>query len=76
MVRERIYPWGFQYINIKLNRDFSSCTASTELKSTREDKQFFFYGIPDSKLIPVVDYRLISQRCKIMRGNIFASTST
>lgn len=75
LVRERIYPWGRQYINIKISGDFRSCTASTQLKSTREDKKFFFFGIPNGKLIPVVDYRLTSQRCTIMHGNIFASTS-
>ena len=73
LIRERIYPWGRQFINIRISRDRGSCTASTNLRSSRDDRQFFFYGIPNGKIIPVIDYRQISQRCTIMRGNIFTS---
>ena len=74
LIRERIYPWGRQYITIAISDDRSSCSASTNLKSSRPDKKFFLYQWADNKPIEVLDYRMSSQRCTIMRGNIFTST--
>jgi hypothetical protein len=74
LLRERIYPWGRQHINIAISGDRSSCSATTNLKSSRPDKKFFLYRWADNKPIEVLDYRMSSQRCTIMRGNIFTST--
>lgn len=73
LIRERIYPWGRQYINIIISADRKNCSASTYLKSSRSDKKFFLYRFSDSRPIEVIHYNMKSYRCSIMLGNIFTS---